>query len=49
MNLTVVGCSPAWPNPGGAQSGYLVNGFNYSRGYNGVRDSANTGSVEILK
>jgi ribonuclease BN (tRNA processing enzyme) len=22
--LTVVGCSPAWPNPGGAQSGYLV-------------------------
>ena len=26
MNLTVVGCSPAWPNPGGAQSGYLVNG-----------------------
>jgi ribonuclease BN (tRNA processing enzyme) len=26
VNLTVVGCSPAWPNPGGAQSGYLVNG-----------------------
>ena len=26
MDLTVVGCSPAWPNPGGAQSGYLVNG-----------------------
>ncbi len=24
MRLTVVGCSPAWPNPGGAQSGYLV-------------------------
>jgi ribonuclease BN (tRNA processing enzyme) len=24
MNLRVVGCSPAWPNPGGAQSGYLV-------------------------
>ena len=24
MQLTVVGCSPAWPNPGGAQSGYLV-------------------------
>ncbi len=24
MKLTVVGCSPAWPNPGGAQSGYLV-------------------------
>ena len=26
MQLTVVGCSPAWPNPGGAQSGYLVEG-----------------------
>ena len=24
MQLRVVGCSPAWPNPGGAQSGYLV-------------------------
>ncbi len=24
MKLTVVGCSPAWPNPGGAQSGYMV-------------------------
>ena len=24
MKLTVIGCSPAWPNPGGAQSGYLV-------------------------
>lgn len=24
MRLTIVGCSPAWPNPGGAQSGYLV-------------------------
>jgi len=24
MQLQVVGCSPAWPNPGGAQSGYLV-------------------------
>ncbi len=24
MRLIVVGCSPAWPNPGGAQSGYLV-------------------------
>ena len=24
VQLTVVGCSPAWPNPGGAQSGYLV-------------------------
>ena len=26
MKLTVIGCSPAWPNPGGAQSGYLVQG-----------------------
>jgi ribonuclease BN (tRNA processing enzyme) len=26
VRLIVVGCSPAWPNPGGAQSGYLVNG-----------------------
>lgn len=24
MRLTVIGCSPAWPNPGGAQSGYLL-------------------------
>jgi ribonuclease BN (tRNA processing enzyme) len=24
MKLIVVGCSPAWPNPGGAQSGYIV-------------------------
>jgi ribonuclease BN (tRNA processing enzyme) len=24
VRLKVVGCSPAWPNPGGAQSGYLV-------------------------
>ena len=24
MKLIVVGCSPAWHNPGGAQSGYLV-------------------------
>jgi ribonuclease BN (tRNA processing enzyme) len=24
VKLTVVGCSPAWPNPGGAQSGYVV-------------------------
>lgn len=24
MRLHIVGCSPAWPNPGGAQSGYLV-------------------------
>lgn len=30
-------------------SDYLVNGFNYSRGYNGLRDSANTASVEVLK
>ena len=26
MKLTVVGRSPAWPNPGGAQSGYLLEG-----------------------
>jgi ribonuclease BN (tRNA processing enzyme) len=26
MKLTVLGCSPAWPNPGGTQSGYLVEG-----------------------
>ncbi|MBD0290092.1 MAG: MBL fold metallo-hydrolase [Thermoleophilia bacterium] len=26
MRLTVIGSSPAWPNPGGAQSGYLVEG-----------------------
>jgi ribonuclease BN (tRNA processing enzyme) len=26
VKLRVVGCSPAWPNPGGAQSGYLVEG-----------------------
>ena len=26
MRVNVVGCSPAWPNPGGAQSGYLVDG-----------------------
>src|SRR3954468_5115601 len=24
VKLIVVGCSPAWPNPGSAQSGYLV-------------------------
>jgi ribonuclease BN (tRNA processing enzyme) len=24
VRLTVIGCSPAWPNPGGACSGYLV-------------------------
>ncbi len=24
MKLTVIGCSPAWPNPGSAHSGYLV-------------------------
>ncbi len=26
VKLTIVGCSPAWPNPGGAQSGYLLEG-----------------------
>ena len=26
MKLTVIGCSPAWPNAGGAQSGYLIEG-----------------------
>jgi ribonuclease BN (tRNA processing enzyme) len=26
VKLTVIGCSPAWPNAGGAQSGYLVEG-----------------------
>ncbi|HEX9416360.1 MAG TPA: MBL fold metallo-hydrolase [Gaiellaceae bacterium] len=26
MKLTIVGCSPAWPNAGGAQSGYIVEG-----------------------
>jgi ribonuclease BN (tRNA processing enzyme) len=26
VRLKVVGCSPAWPNPGGAQSGYLLEG-----------------------
>jgi ribonuclease BN (tRNA processing enzyme) len=26
VKLVVVGCSPAWPNPGGAHSGYLVEG-----------------------
>ncbi len=26
MKLTVIGCSPAWPNPGGIQSGYLLEG-----------------------
>jgi len=30
-------------------SDYLVNGFNYSRGYNGLRDTANTATVEVLK
>jgi len=24
MRIRVIGCSPAWPNPGGAQSGYVV-------------------------
>lgn len=26
MRVKVIGCSPAWPNAGGAQSGYLVEG-----------------------
>src|SRR5919202_2295863 len=26
VQLTVIGSSPAWPNPGSAQSGYLVEG-----------------------
>jgi ribonuclease BN (tRNA processing enzyme) len=26
VKLKVVGCSPAWPNPGGAQSGYVIVG-----------------------
>ena len=26
VKLTVIGCSPAWPNPGGAHSGYLLEG-----------------------
>jgi ribonuclease BN (tRNA processing enzyme) len=26
VQLTVIGSSPAWPNPGGAQSGYLLEG-----------------------
>ncbi|WP_049623483.1 TonB-dependent siderophore receptor [Frateuria defendens] len=30
-------------------SDYMVNGFNASRGYNGMRDAANTATVEILK
>jgi iron complex outermembrane receptor protein len=30
-------------------SDYLVNGFSSSRGYNGLRDSASTASVEVLK
>jgi iron complex outermembrane receptor protein len=34
------------PNYG---SDYMVNGFNSSRGYNGVRDGANTNTIEILK
>jgi ribonuclease BN (tRNA processing enzyme) len=24
VKVTIIGCSPAWPNPGGAQSGYLI-------------------------
>ncbi len=30
-------------------SDFLVNGFNYSRGYNGRRDTANAAAVEVLK
>jgi iron complex outermembrane receptor protein len=30
-------------------SDYLVNGFSSSRGYNGVRDSASSDSIEVLK
>ena len=30
-------------------SDYMVNGFSSSRGYNGLRDGANTNSVEVLK
>lgn len=26
MRVKVIGCSPAWPNAGGAQSGYLIEG-----------------------
>src|ERR687898_2259890 len=26
VRLTVIGSSPAWPNPGSAQSGYLIEG-----------------------
>jgi ribonuclease BN (tRNA processing enzyme) len=26
VRMTVIGSSPAWPNPGGAQSGYLLEG-----------------------
>jgi ribonuclease BN (tRNA processing enzyme) len=26
VRLSVIGCSPAWPNPGGVQSGYLIEG-----------------------
>jgi ribonuclease BN (tRNA processing enzyme) len=27
VKFTVIGCSPAWPNPGGAHSGYLLEGL----------------------
>ena len=30
-------------------SDYMVNGFNSSRGYNGLRDGASTSTVEVLK
>src|ERR1044072_2361306 len=26
VRFAVLGCSPAWPTPGGAQSGYLLDG-----------------------
>jgi ribonuclease BN (tRNA processing enzyme) len=26
VRLNVIGCSPAWPNPGGAHSGYMLEG-----------------------
>ncbi|MBB4723726.1 TonB-dependent siderophore receptor [Xanthomonas euvesicatoria] len=30
-------------------SDYMVNGFNASRGYNGLRDAANTQNIEVIK
>ena len=29
MRLTIIGSSPAWPNPGGVQSGYLLEGASH--------------------